>query len=185
MVEAWLGTSLESALMVTISAVGIYLALLLYTRVVGLRSFAKISSFDFAITVAIGSVVATSILSEDPPLLQAIVGLGALYGLQLVVAVLRGRSASVRAAVDNAPLLLMAGEEVLWGNLRRARMTEADLRGKLREANVLDLSEVRAVVMESTGDVSVLHGDPEGPALARELVREVRDAERLFTGETP
>jgi uncharacterized membrane protein YcaP (DUF421 family) len=185
MVASWLGTSMESVLMVTVSAVGIYLALLLYTRVVGLRSFAKISSFDFAVTVAIGSVMASAILSDDPPLLQAVVALGALYLLQLAVAVLRGRSAAVRAAVDNAPILLMAGEEVLWGNLRRARMTEADLRGKLREANVLDLSEIRAVVMESTGDVSVLHGDPEGPALAREIVREVRDADRLFTGSTP
>ena len=30
---------------------------------------------------------------------------------------------------------------------------------KLREANVLDISEVRAVVLETTGDISVLHGE--------------------------
>lgn len=44
------------------------------------------------------------------------------------------------------------------GSLRKARMTVEDLRGKLREANVLERAEVRAVVLETTGDVSVLHG---------------------------
>ena len=39
--------------------------------------------------------------------------------------------------------------------------THADLVAKLREANVLDFSSVRAVVFEATGDISVLHG--EGP----------------------
>ncbi|WP_420433812.1 YetF domain-containing protein [Hyphobacterium sp.] len=38
-------------------------------------------------------------------------------------------------------------------------MTEADLYAKLREANVLEMSAVRAAVLEQTGDVSVLHGD--------------------------
>jgi uncharacterized membrane protein YcaP (DUF421 family) len=67
--------------------------------------------------------------------------------------------------VDNRPLLLMDGPEVLPDNLRRASMTEAVLRAKLREANVTRLAQVRAVVMESTGDVSVLHAPPDAPAI--------------------
>ncbi|MDO6471263.1 YetF domain-containing protein [Maribacter sp. 1_MG-2023] len=30
---------------------------------------------------------------------------------------------------------------------------------KLREANVLQLSQVKAVIFETTGDISVLHSD--------------------------
>ena len=45
--------------------------------------------------------------------------------------------------------------------MRRARVTKADVIGKLREANVLRLEEVRAVILEVTGDISVLHGDPD------------------------
>ncbi|MFB6098832.1 MAG: YetF domain-containing protein [Salinibacter sp.] len=55
----------------------------------------------------------------------------------------------------------MDGPEVLSDNLCRANMTEADLRAKLREANVTRLAQVRAVVMGSTGDVSVLHAHPD------------------------
>ena len=51
----------------------------------------------------------------------------------------------------------MKDGEIYYDNLKKARVTESDLRGKLREANVIQLSEVRAVVFETTGDVSVLH----------------------------
>lgn len=175
MIEKWLTTSWGTAGLAVASALGIYVALVVLTRLAGLRSFSKLSSFDFAVTVAIGSLVASTILAADPPLARAVVALAALYGIQMTVAVLRSHSSAVRGMVDNAPLLLMDGATILHDNLHRARVTEADLLAKLREANVLRMDEVRAVVMESTGDVSVLHGDPDGPGLEPALMEGVRD----------
>lgn len=63
----------------------------------------------------------------------------------------------------------MAGPDVLYDNLHKAQMTEDDLRAKLREANIIDPAQIRAVVMETTGDVSVLHADPQGPDLDPQL----------------
>ena len=40
-------------------------------------------------------------------------------------------------------------------------MTRSDVLAKLREANVLAMTDVRAVVLETTGDISVLHGDAQ------------------------
>lgn len=173
---SWIVTSWAAVAMVVASTAGIYLAVVTLTRIAGLRSFSKISSFDFAVTVAIGSILASTLVAEDPPLLQAAVGLTSLYAVQMGVAILRRRSAGVRRAVDNTPLLLMDGPRILSENLDRARITEEDLRAKLREANVLQLDEVRAVVLESTGDVSVLHGPPEGSKLDPRLLEGVRNA---------
>jgi len=63
--------------------------------------------------------------------------------------------------------------------LRAVRMTEDDLYAKLREANVTRWDQVRAVVMESTGDVSVLHADPEAPPLEAGLLHGVRQADQF------
>lgn len=183
MIETWLATGWGAAGLAVVSALGIYLAMVILTRIAGLRSFSKISSFDFAVTVAIGSVLATTIVSSDPPLARAAIALVALYGIQMTVAWLRTRSDAVCRTVDNAPLLLMDGARILHENLARAKLTEADLRGKLREANVLDPAEIRAVVMESTGDVSVLHGDPGGPELDPSLLEGVRGAEGPADGD--
>lgn len=176
---SWITTNGTTVVMVVLTALGIYVSLLLFTRLAGLRSFSKMSSFDFAITVGIGTILASTLLNKNPPLLQGMWALGVLYSIKLTVAVLRRRSSAVRKLVDNEPLLLMAGENVLHDNLHKAQITMADLRAKLREANVIHPGQIRAVVMESTGDVSVLHADPDGPDLDLDLLSGVRGAEQL------
>ena len=134
-----------------LSAIALYVLLILYTRLVGLRSFSKMSGFDFTITI--GSVLASVTLWQKPTLLEGAVALGVLFGLQFAVR-----------------------------NLRRANMTETDLQAKLRAANVTQLEQVRAVVVESTGDVSVLHAPPDAPAIDDTLLADVKGESRQRTG---
>ena len=146
---------------IVVSTICIFAAVIILTRISGKRSFSKMSSFDFASTIAIGSIIATAILSKSVTLSQAMLGLACIFGLQSLIAWLR-RVKKFRNAIDNDPLLLMDGENILYENLKKSHVTEGDLRAKLREANVLDLSQVRAVVFESTGDIAVLHtSDPD------------------------
>ena len=141
---------------VFVTALITYAALILMVRINGLRSFSKMSSHDFAITVAIGSVIASTVVASTPSLGNGVAALAALFIFQRLLSSARRRFD--RSPVDNQPLLLMRDGAILDDNLTRAQVTRADLLAKLREANVMKLSEVRAVVMEATGDVSVLHG---------------------------
>jgi uncharacterized membrane protein YcaP (DUF421 family) len=110
------------------------------------------------LTVAIGSVIASSILTKDPSLYRAVIALGSFYALQMSIAKLRGIFPLINELVDNQPILLMKGSNILDENLKITKVSTYDLRAKLREANVTDLSQVKDVVMETTGDLSVLHG---------------------------
>ena len=76
--------------------------------------------------------------------------------------------------VDNRPLLLMEGPRILYESLRWVHMTEEELFSKLRAANVFRFDEVRAVVMERTGSLTVLHGDPGGKEPDEVLFKGVR-----------
>lgn len=163
---------------VVAGTLGIYAAVVLFTRLAGLRSFSKMSSFDFAITIAIGSVIASTIVLDRVSLLAGTFALALIYGLQVVAAALRKRWALGRRLLDNRPILLMARGELLRDNLRRARVTEEDIRAKLREANVHSLDRVHAVVFETTGDVTVLHGEPDDN-LDLAILHDVVDADRL------
>ncbi|MGB3801145.1 MAG: YetF domain-containing protein, partial [Lewinella sp.] len=64
---------------------------------------------------------------------------------------------------ENDPVLLMDGSTILYDNLKKTNVSESDLIAKLREANVLRLDQVMAVVMETTGDISVLHQEGSEP----------------------
>ena len=176
---SWFSTSFAASVTVVLTAVGIYLVLVLFTRLAGLRTFSKMSTVDFAVTVAVGSVLASTILTKDPPLAQSVVALAALFMMQYGASLLRMNSDAMIDVLDNRPVLVMAGPEILHENLKNVRMTENDLYAKLRQANVTRRDQIRAVVMETTGDVSVLHADPDGQPLEDELLYGVENADRL------
>ncbi|MGB5809300.1 MAG: YetF domain-containing protein [Polyangiales bacterium] len=176
----WICTTPTDVLMVLLSLVVVYAAVIIYTRITGLRSFSKMSAADFAMTIAVGSLMGSAIATSKPPIALALVALGGLFGAQWIIAAVRHRSGFARKAIDNAPLLIMSGPNVLHENLSRANMTEQDLYAKLREANVWRFEQVLAVVFESTGDVSVLHSDDaSSPAIESAIFQEVRGASRL------
>ena len=179
--SSWFTASPDALLGVVLSTLAIYVVLLVLIRGAGLRSFSKMSSFDFAVTVAIGSVIASTVVAPSPPLAQAAVALASLLGVQYAIAWFRKRTSWMEALVDNEPLVLMTREGMVRENLKRARVTEHDVWAKLREANVLAVDQIRAVVFETTGDISVLHGDPDGPVLEACLLTGVRDAARIDT----
>ena len=160
-------------LRVAISTLLVVPAILILTRLAGLRSFSKMSPIDFAMTVAIGSLIATTILSPSPPLLLSLFSLGCVFAVQYGYSRLRLVD-RIRKRAENQPLLLMDGAEVIEAALRAGEVTRADLRAKLREANVLDLRNVRAVVLESTGDISVLHANDPDAVIDGELLSGVR-----------
>ena len=139
-------------------------------RIVGLRSLSKMTSFDFVMTVALGSLVAGAAqASEWTGFVQAILAMSGIFIFQLIVARVRKNSETVQDVLHNDPILLMSDGVIDHAALDRARVAESDLRAKLREANVLHYSEVRAVVLETTGDVSVLHGDTLDDALLKDV----------------
>lgn len=171
--DKYFGVSIGPLLAVFMSAVGIYFTVILFTRVAGKRSFSKMSSFDFAMTIAIGSIIGSTLLLASVNLITGIVGLASVYLLQQFVAYFR-RFPSFGHLVENKPFLLMKEGRILEDNLKRARVTKGDLRAKLREANVTRLSQVKVVVFETTGDISVLHTQ-EDQQIEEWLLEDVRE----------
>lgn len=158
-IQKWLFASWDSVGITAISVFIMYTIIVVLVRIFGLRSFAKMSSFDFASTVAIGSILASVILNASQSIVQGIVALAVILLYQQLFSGFKRRNNAFENAVENNPTYLMIGERIMDDNLTRCGVTESDLMAKLREANVLQLSEVKCVVFETTGDISVLHGE--------------------------
>lgn len=130
------------------------------TRIVGLRSFSKMTAFDFVATVATGSLLANAAVATGwDGFVQPVAAIGALFAIQFALAWLRQRSAAFEQAIDNSPRILMRDGVIDERALKDTRVTRSDVIAKLREANALERSAVRYVVLEATGDISVLHGE--------------------------
>lgn len=129
-------------------------------KLVGLRSFSKITAFDFVATIAMGSLLATAAGAASwSSFAQVIVAMAALLGAQFVLALLRRRNERFHDLMGNTPMLLMENGVISEEALRRSRVDREDIFAKIRAANAFRLNDVRAVVLETTGDISVLHGE--------------------------
>ena len=174
----WLLDSVPSLLWVIFSCFTLYVVMIITTRLVGLRSFTAFSSFDFLVTLAMGALLASTVVSRNVALAEGITAIITLFLLQISVAAMRTRWRWLRRWVDTQPTLLMEHGNVLHHNLRAVRITESELLAKLRAHNVSNYQQVKAVVLESSGDVSVIHevsitSVPLDDSLLKGVIRDV------------
>lgn len=155
--ENWLYPSWNVVLIAVVTCIVIFVSMLAITRVCGLRTFSKMSSIDFAITICIGSVLSAVIMNGGQSIVKGAVVLSTLLALKTLHALLKRNSKWVRENGQNTPKILMRDGEIFYDCLKAVNVSEGELMAKLREANVLRMEQVRAVVFETTGDISVLH----------------------------
>ena len=172
--ENWITVTPDTLVKVLLSILLLFTGIIIITRIAGLRTFAKMSSFDFAATIAIGSILASIVLNSDQSLVKGVIALAGIIAFQALFALLVRKSKPFKKWATNSPILLMKEGEILHSNLSATNMSEDDLIAKLREANVFDLSEVHAAILESTGDVSVLHTH-EDKKLNKKLLQGVQE----------
>jgi uncharacterized membrane protein YcaP (DUF421 family) len=131
----------------------------LLVRLVGLRAFSKMNSFDFVATIATGSLIAQAGTRDEwSDYLQAMAAIAGVFGIQWLLSKARQRSARIDRVISNEPVLLMDRGRFLHQAMDATRVTRSNMVEKLRSAGVTEVSQVRAVVLETTGDISVIRG---------------------------
>ena len=133
-----------------------YVALVAFLRISGKRTLAKMNAFDFIVTVALGSTLATVLLSKDVALVEGVLAFLLLIGLQYMVAWLSVRSTWVEALVKSEPTLLLYQGQFLQGVMRSERVSQEEVEAAVRQAGMSDPADVAAVVLETDGTFSVI-----------------------------
>lgn len=172
--------------LVILSTAGIYLAFVALVRLLGQRALARMSSSDLATVVALGAVLGRAALGYTPTLSAGLLALATLFAMQALAGQLQRWNRSSKL-LNNPPILLMSGSEVLRSNLKQTHLVEEELWPRLRLAGIRNRSEVACVILEPTGEISVIK---RGAPLEHELLANVRGVERLDTllfetGTTP
>lgn len=152
------GVLLRTAIMAVLG----YAGLVLLLRVSGRRTLSKMNAFDLVVTVALGSTLATVILSKSTTLAQGILAFTLLIGMQYAVTWASVRARWVRQLVTGEPALLLYQGEFLPKALKAARVTEDEVRSAVRATGLAALSDVAAVVLETDGSFSVVKQDSDG-----------------------
>ncbi len=133
-----------------------YVVLIIQLRISGKRTLTKMNSFDFVVTVAFGSTLATILLSKDVALAEGATAFALLIILQYIITWLSVRSNAVQQLVKATPTLLLYKGRFLDDEMKKARVTREEILAAIRTQGIGDMSKVDAVVMETEGSLSVI-----------------------------
>ncbi len=155
-----------------------YITLVVVLRVTGKRALSKLNAFDLAVTVALGSTLATILLSADVAWSEGATAFIVLAGLQLLVSWVSARLPRARTFVTSPPTLLVREGRLLPDAVLHQRLTEEEVRQAVRSSGVGGLDRVAAVVLESDGTLSVVTTSQCGDGSALQGVPGWQDPQR-------
>ncbi|MFC0337299.1 Protein of unknown function [Kushneria avicenniae] len=133
-----------------------YLTLIIVLRISGKRTLSKWNAFDFVVTIALGSILATSLTSTEVTLAQSVTAFVVIIALQFVITFTSVRSRGVLKLIKSQPTLLLYKGEYCHDAMTRERVVRAEVLAAAREKGMVDIEQVHAVVLETDGAFSVI-----------------------------
>uniref|UniRef100_UPI003593849D DUF421 domain-containing protein n=1 Tax=Persicitalea sp. TaxID=3100273 RepID=UPI003593849D len=146
----------ETIARISINTTLAYVAMIILLRVSGKRTLSKMNAFDFIVTVALGSSLATVALSKSVPLLDGILAFSLFIFLQFSLTWLSVRVKAVKKVITNDPVILLYRGEFLREVMKKERITEEEINVAVRESGTTNLQDIHVIVLETTGTMSVI-----------------------------
>ena len=127
----------SSLLKVLVAGVFSYIFMIVFLRLSGKRTLSQLNIFDFVITVAFGSTIATTILSRNVPIINGLTALGLLVLMQFAVAWSSLQWGVYRRLVKSTPRLLYFRGEYDQAAMRQERIVTDEIMQAVRSAGLL------------------------------------------------
>lgn len=141
---------------VLIATLVAYGALIFLLQLSGKRTLAKMTAFDFVVTIAVGSVLANIALSKSTPFMEGMTALVVLIGAQYCISSMCVKSKKIEFLVKPKPTLLLYQGQFMKEAMRSERVTEADILSALRGQGHSSVKDVEAVILEADGSFNAV-----------------------------
>lgn len=112
--------SIFRTIIITVAA---YIALIVLLRISGKRTLSKMNTFDFIVTIALGSTFATVSLNKNVALADGVLAFFLLIFLQYIITWLSVRYKSIKQLITSRPALLLYKGELYHDVLKKERIT--------------------------------------------------------------
>ena len=128
----------------------------LLTRLIGRRELSSLQPFDLMLLIVIGDLIQQGITQNDLSVTGLVLTVG-VFGLMTLAASYVGfRFPRVRPILEPEPLILIEDGKVIERNLRKERITAAEIAGEARLQQIDSLDKVKWAVLESGGRISFI-----------------------------
>lgn len=135
-----------------------YILVIAILRTSGKRSLSKMNAYDFVVTIALGSILASMLTNPDLKLSDGVFAFFLLIMLQYLFSKLVSRFKIVDKLVKSEPTLLYYKGKFYDERMKSERIPRSLVFQAIRSKGLGDLKEVKAVVLETDGTFSIITG---------------------------
>jgi len=158
-----------SLLLVVVKTFGLYALALAAFRFMGKRTLGDMEPLDFVVVLTIAEIVGAPLADPGLSLWPPVVAVSTLALLQLLLAQIVLASPRMRHLLEGKPVVVIKQGRVLERNLRRARVSPAELAERLRERGFLGPEDVEVAILETDGMLSAIPRREAAPVTPRFL----------------
>jgi uncharacterized membrane protein YcaP (DUF421 family) len=133
-----------------------YISLIILLRISGKRTLSKMNAFDFIVTIALGSTLATVLLNKDVALADGVLAFSLLIFFQFIITYLSVRYQGFNDLVKSTPALISYKGSLLKATMKKERINEDEVYAIIREKGLSSLSDTEAIVLETDGSLTVI-----------------------------
>lgn len=144
---------------IVLTAVMVYVLVVLITKASGKRSTSQLNNFDWIVTVMIGSLGASTILLEEIPFIEGGASIVTLYLLQFLVTKYASISPQFSSVLLSEPRIVFYQGQYLPDAMRAERLTRQELECAMRTEGINSLNEIEAIVFESDAKLTIITKD--------------------------
>lgn len=138
-------------------ATAVYLVLLLLFALLGKRTFAQVTVFDFVILLIVSEATGEALVNGEPSITGAFLAVMTLLVLSRFSDMLTFRFARLDTWLNDSPVILVEDGRLLGERTKRFRIDEADILEQARASQGLErLGQIRYAVLERDGQISII-----------------------------
>ncbi|MFC4402478.1 DUF421 domain-containing protein [Gracilibacillus xinjiangensis] len=141
---------------ILIKGVFIYIFIILALKIFGKRSLAKLNAFDFVVTIALGSILASTLTNSKVTVSDGFVSILIVLFLQYLVSNFAVTIPFLNKLIKSEPALLYYEGEFLTKALEKERVQKEEIMQAVRESGEDDMSQIKQVILETNGSLSVI-----------------------------
>jgi uncharacterized membrane protein YcaP (DUF421 family) len=137
-------------------AAGAFFLIFLLTRIVGRRELNSLEPYDLILLIVLGDLVQQGVTQSDYSVTGMVLAVGTIGLLVVAVSYISFRFPRARPILDGEPIVVIQDGKVLDSNLRRERLTRAELAEEARMQQIGSLEDVSWAILEKSGQISFI-----------------------------
>jgi len=139
-----------------IRSVVVFLFIFLVTRIVGRRQLGELEPFDLILLVVLGDLVQQGITQSDESVTGTLIVISTIAVLSVAVSWAAFRFKALRPVIEGEPIVLVHEGRPIPRNMRRERITIADIQEQARQSQIASIADLRWAILENDGRISCI-----------------------------